>query len=135
MKFLIDTNIFLEIILNQERAEEAKKLLNGVFQEDLSLSDYSLHSIGTILVARNRHVLFQQFIEDVIINARIKIISLLEEDLIQLVKAAKKFRLDFDDAYQYLSAKKYRLTLISFDKDFDRTDLKRKTPAELEVEK
>jgi hypothetical protein len=29
-----------------------------------------------------------------------------------------RFTLDFDDAYQYCSAEKYHLTLVSFDGDF-----------------
>jgi len=39
-----------------------------------------------------------------------------------------RFKLDFDDAYQYCSAEKYHLTLVSFDGDFDRTDRGRMTP-------
>ena len=44
---------------------------------------------------------------------------------------AQKFSLDFDDAYQYVAAEKYGLAIISFDADFDRTDLERKTPEEV----
>lgn len=39
-------------------------------------------------------------------------------------------QLDFDDAYQYVIAKRDNLTLVSFDADFDRTDLQRRTPAQ-----
>lgn len=41
------------------------------------------------------------------------------------------YGLDFDDAYQYAVAEKHNLTLVSFDKDFDRTERGRKTPAEI----
>lgn len=40
-------------------------------------------------------------------------------------------QLDFDDAYQYVIAKRDHLTLVSFDADFDRSDLERKTPAQV----
>jgi predicted nuclease of predicted toxin-antitoxin system len=40
-------------------------------------------------------------------------------------------RLDFDDAYQCVIARRDNLTLVSFDSDFDRTDLQRQTPAEI----
>jgi len=40
-------------------------------------------------------------------------------------------RLDFDDAYQYVIAKRDKLTLVSFDTDFDHTDLQRQTPAQI----
>ncbi len=43
----------------------------------------------------------------------------------------EELALDFDDAYQYTIAAKYSLTILSFDSDFDRTDLGRKVPAEI----
>ena len=48
-----------------------------------------------------------------------------------LTAISKKFNLDFDDAYQYVAAEEYNLTLVSFDSDFDRTERGRKTPAEI----
>ena len=46
-------------------------------------------------------------------------------------KSLTAFRLDFDDAYQYVAAEKFDLALVSFDADFDRTDRKRMVPAEI----
>ena len=48
-----------------------------------------------------------------------------------VVTSIEKFQLDFDDAYQYIAAEKYQLQMISFDTDFDQTDIRRKTPAEI----
>ena len=70
MKLLLDTNIFLEIILDQEKAVEAKNLLLHAEQHDFFISDYSLHSIGLLLFRKNRHSTFQEFVQDVILNAR-----------------------------------------------------------------
>ena len=42
---------------------------------------------------------------------------------------ARKFQIDFDDAYQYVAAAKHGYTIISFDDDFDRTDRGKRTPA------
>jgi len=39
--------------------------------------------------------------------------------------------LDFDDAYQYVAVDEYGLVIVSFGSDFDRTDLGRKTLAEV----
>ncbi|MBN2466385.1 PIN domain-containing protein [candidate division WOR-3 bacterium] len=47
------------------------------------------------------------------------------------MKVRKRFKLDIDDAYQYVAAKRHDLTLVSFDADFDRTDRGRKTPADI----
>jgi predicted nucleic acid-binding protein len=45
MKLLLDTNIFLEIILEQDKTEDAKALLESAGENELFISDYLLHSI------------------------------------------------------------------------------------------
>jgi len=47
------------------------------------------------------------------------------------VEIMRKFGLDFDDAYQYVAAERHDLLIVSFDSDFDRTERRRKTPADL----
>jgi PIN domain. len=49
----------------------------------------------------------------------------------QLVLIKQKFNLDFDDAYQYVVAEKFGLTIVSFDSDFDKTYFGRKIPNDL----
>ena len=44
---------------------------------------------------------------------------------------AHRFRLDFDDAYQYAVAEKYGLAIVSFDADFDRTERGRRSPKQV----
>ena len=46
----------------------------------------------------------------------------------RLVDVIDAFKLDFDDAYQYVVAERTQATIVSFDKDFDRTSLGRKSP-------
>ena len=46
----------------------------------------------------------------------------------------QQFSLDFDDAYQYVAAEKYGLTIVSFDNDFDRTERGRETSDRLKSE-
>jgi predicted nucleic acid-binding protein len=45
MRLLLDTNIFLEVILEQERHEEARTLPSKFEEHEFFLSDYSFHSI------------------------------------------------------------------------------------------
>ena len=52
-------------------------------------------------------------------------------DLRRVLSAMKSFHLDFDDAYQYVAAERNGLVLVSFDADFDKTDMGRKTPADI----
>ncbi len=131
MRLLIDTNVFLEIILDQEKAAEAKALLAKVADHEFFISDYSLHSIGLLLFRRKQHNVFQRFLRDMAVNAAVTLLSLSVDDMEAVVDAATKYDLDFDDAYQYVAAEKYHLTLVSFDSDFDRTGRGRKTPAEI----
>ena len=58
-------------------------------------------------------------------------VSLSYEDMGNVIEVSARFNLDFDDSYQYVVAEKYNLTIISFDSDFDRTELGRKTPREV----
>lgn len=131
MKLLLDTNIFLEIILDQEKAPEAKSLLLQTKQHDFFISDYSLHSIGLLLFRKNRHAMFQKFIQDVILNAGIEVLSVTADEMSSVIRSAQKFGLDFDDAYQYTVAATTKIEIVSFDSDFNRTDLGRKIPAEI----
>lgn len=63
-----------------------------------------------------------------LLNAGVEMVALTAQDMDLVIQAARQFRLDFDDAYQYAAAERYGLTIISFDNDFDRTEKGRKTP-------
>lgn len=71
------------------------------------------------------------FVQDAFIDGAVSLIHLEPEDTQHIVRVIEQFGLDFDDAYQYTVAERYSLTIVSFDSDFDRTDLGRRTPAEL----
>jgi uncharacterized protein len=49
MAYLFDTNIFLEILLDQNKKDKSKKIISENIDE-LFISDFSLHSIGVILI-------------------------------------------------------------------------------------
>ncbi len=129
MRLLIDTNLFLEIILEQENAEQAKSLLQRTREHEFFITDYSLHSIGLLLFHRRQHDAFKSFLRDLTVRAGITVISVSTDQMEAVIDASEKFRLDFDDAYQYVAAEEQGLILVSFDADFDRTTRGRKTPA------
>ena len=129
MRLLIDTNLFLEIILEQENAEQAKSLLQRTREHEFFITDYSLHSIGLLLFRRRQHDAFKSFLRDLTVRAGITVISVSTDQMEAVIDASEKFRLDFDDAYQYVAAEEQGLILVSFDGDFDRTTRGRKTPA------
>lgn len=131
MRLLVDTSVFLELLLGQSRAPEARKLFENVPGHDLFISDYALHSIGLLLLRRKQPAVFRQFLSDVFVKAGVAMLALTAADMEAVIEAAGAFNLDFDDAYQHTSAEKYGLTIVSFDSDFDRAARGRKTPAQL----
>ncbi|KAF5420775.1 MAG: hypothetical protein C5S44_07905 [Candidatus Methanocomedens sp.] len=128
--YLIDTNIFLEGLLEQEKAESVRYFFQAVDIEKTFMTDLALHSIGIILFRLKKYELFTSFVEDMIING-MEILSSTPEDLMKLDRTVQQYNLDFDDAYQYMLAEKHQLQLISFDKDFDSTKIGRKEPSEI----
>lgn len=115
--YLIDTNIFLEVLLNQEKEETCKDFLDANIG-NLSISDFSLHSIGVILFKNNKEIIFQEFANDVI--PKIEITTLQEEAYKDLADVKSKSGLDFDDAYQFALAKERDLKIVTMDKDFQK---------------
>ena len=114
-KFLIDTNIFLEILLAQERKEKCKAILNKKI-ENICISDFSLHSIGVILFKLNQHEQFNNFLKDVLPNVTVIHLPVTEYGTVSTI--ALKYKLDFDDAYQTTVAKFFKLKVDTMDKDF-----------------
>ena len=128
--YLVDTNIFLESLLGQNRTNEVRLFLQSIDLRTIFITDLSLHSIGIILFRLNHLPLFVSFLEDIVIDG-VGVLSLSPEDHKMLGQPAQQFNLDFDDAYQYAVAKKYDLQFISFDTDFDRTDRSRQEPVDV----
>ncbi len=128
MKLLLDANIFLEVLLQQQQAPVAEKLLDNHAAHELYISDFALHAICLVALRHKAFGILTNFLSDVVSLGSIKVISLASQDLIEAVDTVQLFKLDFDDAYQYVLAEKHQMTLVSFDSDFDKTPRGRQTP-------
>jgi len=126
--YLLDTNIFLEVMLQRDKSKAAKNLFIANPSTDLFITDFSLHSIGVFLFQRNQPETYVRFVKDVIIETGVTVIGLDPQEVPALAEVSKRFCLDFDDSYQYAVAQKYGLEIMSFDSDFDRTERGRKIP-------
>lgn len=129
--YLLDTNIFLELLLDQAEARSVQALLLEKSPADLFISDLAFHSIGIILYQKNAARVFSEFVSDLFGDGGISIVRLDTGDMDRVRRVADEFGFDFDDAYQYVSAEKFELVLVSFDTDFDRADRKRVVPADV----
>jgi predicted nucleic acid-binding protein len=113
--YLIDTNIFLEILLSNPNKTNCETFLyNNIGY--LNISDFSLHSIGVILSQRNKLGLYLKFIRDII--PRINVVTIPTSYYICLAQGKGTYNLDFDDAFQYCVAKYQGLNLVTQDKHF-----------------
>ena len=131
LMFLLDTNVWLELLLAQQKEGEVREFLGAWPATELAITEFSLYSIGIILTRLKKDAAFGNSLTDTLAEGGVRRIRLDPAGLRAILAARARFGLDFDDAYQYVAAEQHDLTLISFDGDFDRTEHGRKTPAEV----
>ena len=117
--YLADTNIFLEILLKQNKINACKNFLTKNINECI-ITDFTLYSIGIALFKPKLFTDYQNFYQS--ISKSLSIRSLPFNQNSKLVEAAEKFNLDFDDPYQYCVAKYYNATIVTMDNDFKKID-------------
>jgi len=131
VRYLVDTNVWLERLLDQEKSIIASKFFDIIQTDSIFVSDFSIHSIGVILSRLKKYDIFEKIINDLFINGRIELLSLDSSELLEVIDNIHKFKLDFDDAYQCTVAQKYDLTIVTFDKDFNAKGIKKQAPDEI----
>lgn len=129
--FLVDTNIFLELFLGQEKAEECEKLLQKISSGELEavVSKFTIHAVEAIL---NDSTLTLAFLRNIQGSLGLNVYETSFEDEMASSMLMGKMKMDFDDSLQYYVAKKLGVeAIVSYDKHFDSLDVARKEPAEL----
>ncbi len=94
--YLVDTNIWLERLLEQDRSEEVRQFLDRVPTDQLLITDFSFHSIGVIFDRLKRRAEFLTFVQDVLIDAAVAVAALQPHYMQRVVDLANTYRLDFD---------------------------------------
>lgn len=130
---LIDTNILMEIALEQKQAQVCEDLLDAiktdVIQEDVSITQFSLNAMEAMLSEK-----YEDFLYDLLLlihQGKIKIAKNKPEDDLSILAIKTSLNLDFDDACQFLATAQLGTYLVTYDKDFAKTSLKTKTPEEV----
>ncbi len=134
VRYLFDTNVWLERLLDQDKSEIVFKILNSITLEQVFISDFALHSIGVILSRLKKLDILDKFINDLFFNGQIEQLSLEPADFHDVISNIEKHKLDFDDSYQVTISQKYELTIVTFDKDFNIDGIDKLTPEELIAE-
>ena len=115
-KYLCDTNVFLEILLQRGERISCSEFMNQHLKE-IAVTDFGLFSF-CIQAERHRcesagfsfiHDLFQSGIQIISTEPLKAIQSLFEKTLTSF---------DYDDYIQYRIAKEHHLALVTLDKDF-----------------
>ncbi|TRU24876.1 MAG: PIN domain-containing protein [Microcystis aeruginosa Ma_QC_B_20070730_S2] len=101
--FLLDTNIWLERLLGQGQAEVVAELLDTLSPSDMCMTDFTLHSIGVICNRLNQRDVFIKFVDDVLIDAGVVLVSVPANQMKRVVEIIDIFRLDFDDQGESIS--------------------------------
>jgi uncharacterized protein len=124
-KHLVDSNIFLEVLLQQSDAATVLGYLASAPARSLVTTDFALHSVGVVLRSLRRMPAFPDFVTDVVLSGRVETVSVAPSILAQVADVMSQHGLDFDDAYQYVAAEQHDLQI-----DFHRTPRGRIAPAQ-----
>ena len=127
---LVDANVFLELFLGQERADECESFLHKVSVGELEavVSKFTIYAIAALL---NNSTLILAFLRNVEGSLGLDVYETGVEEEMAAAMLMDKVKLDFDDAVQYYLAKKLGVeAIVSYDRHFDTVDIKRKEPSE-----
>jgi len=133
INFLVDTNIWLELLLGQEQVEAVKDFLNTIPSGNLFISDFSLHSIGVILHRLGKIELLDDFVTDLFSVGYVTCLGIDPLDNLEISKLIITKKLDYDDAYQVIVSNKYNALIVTFDKDFKKSGIKSLSPKEATI--
>jgi len=121
---LIDTNIFLEVQLNQEKAQEASEILEAVSKNSIQayVTDFTIDSIVIIMEHYNKSPAeIKRFLVSLLAYEGLDFYQLSIFDKIKATEHMSSLQLDFDDACMYQTMQVLKITTIaSFDADFDK---------------
>ncbi len=130
--FLIDTNIFLEVMLARAKRRSCIGFLESVKTgtEKAAVTDFTIYSIMVILDSHGKLRELNMFLRSLSAYKGLALYAASLEDKLQAVELAENNEFDVDDAVQYASARTIRAkAIVSLDKDFDDHDIPRRAPS------
>jgi len=132
--YLVDTNIFLEVMLSQARSKECEVFLKSV-KEGVSkafVTDFSIYSVMIIMTSLSKLDELRVFLSSLSAYKGLAIHRNGLKDLLRAIGIMREKRLDLDDAIQYSAAVSLGVkAIVSFDKHFDGLEVPRAEPAQL----
>lgn len=129
--YLVDTNIFLEVLLSRPRKEECKKFLKTLRDGKNSgiVTDFTIHSIIVIMDELKKLNELKKFLLSLTAYKGLHVYQTNIADEAKATELATAQKLDMDDAIQYSSALSANAdAIISFDKHFNGLKIPRVEP-------
>ncbi len=133
--YLIDSNIFLELVFEQDRSIECKAFLQKVKSGEINsaISDFNIDSILLAIYRQTKNALLMEtFLTSVLRFTGLDVYFLSMEDRLEGIKHIKTHSLDFEDALTLQAALASSCSaIVSFDRDFDNLPVKRVEPMDI----
>jgi len=129
--YLVDTNIFLEVMLARQRKNECKAFLKALKEgsKNAFVTDFSIYSIMIIMANLSKIGELKILLSSLSAYKGITIYRSRITDMIKAVEMGMERGLDIDDSIQYSSALSLGVkAIVSFDKHFDGLDVPRAEP-------
>jgi predicted nucleic acid-binding protein len=132
--YLIDTNIFLEVMLRRSRSLECKELLKMLRDGRVKgvVTDFTVYSIMILLGKLGKLDELRNFLLSLTAYKGLYVYNTSISEKIKAINIAGETGLDIDDAIQYAIALSVNAeAIISFDKHFDNLKIPRKEPKDI----
>jgi len=134
--YLVDTNIFLEVLLARKRKSECKKFLKFLKDGRIEgiVTDFTVHSIIVLMDHFKKLDKLKVFLSSLRGYKGLHVYTTSLMDELNAVDIALENGLDMDDAIQYAVALKFNVkAIVSFDRHFDDLKIPRLEPSKLRV--
>ena len=132
--YLIDANVFVEILDERANVTTACNLLSKVEKREIEAitTGFAIHSVELYFLRHGKNKELSNFLHYLATLDNLYVYHTLLTDELKIIQLIGKTGLDFDDAIQYYAAKLFDAeAIISFDKDFDGLDIPRKEPTDI----
>jgi len=132
--YLVDTNIFLEVLLCQDRKDECEHFLERIRtgKETAIVTDFSVHSVIVIMGNLEKLNGLKIFLSSLSAYKGLRIHQTSLNLEIKAAEIAANGKLDIDDSLQYVVALNSGVeAIVSFDRHFANLKIPRKEPHEI----
>jgi len=136
--YLLDTNIFLEIMLSRSQKGSCRWLLNALREGEETgiVTDFSVYSIMVIMSSLGKLTQLKAFLMSLCAYRGLSVYTTTLLDKVRAIDVCLEKTLDVDDSIQYSAALANGVEgIVSFDKHFDGLKVPRVEPQAVRASK